>query len=208
LGPGRLHALIDGVFAIALTLLVLDLPKPQHSSQLVHDLLRQWPSYVAYLVSFLTIGILWIEHHGMMGAVRSIDRRFLERTLAFLLFVSVIPWPTALAAEYAKQGFGAARAAAVLYATTMLMMGLTFAWGWRYLTLRTELVAEPARAAFPAGTRRALLGGLVYLLAIAVAFVNPLTSFAIDAVVAIYFAVSKSEVPGLMVKATSGGGPS
>ncbi len=90
----------------------------------------------------------------------------------------------------------------------MLMMGLTFAWGWRYLTLHTELVAEPARAAFPAGTRRALLGGLVYLLAIAVAFVNPLTSFAIDAVVAIYFAVSKSEVPGLMVKATSAGGPS
>ena len=208
LEPGRLHALIDGVFAIALTLLVLDLPKPQHSSQLVHDLLRQWPSYVAYLVSFVTIGILWIEHHGMMGAVRSIDRRFLERTLAFLLFVSVIPWPTALAADYAKQGFGEARAAAVLYATTMLMMGLTFAWGWRYLTSHTELVVEPARVAFPAGTRRALLGGLVYLLAIAVAFVNPLTSFGIDAVVAIYFAVSKSEVPGLTVEATSAGGTS
>jgi uncharacterized membrane protein len=208
LGPGRLHALIDGVFAIALTLLVLDLPKPQHSSQLVHDLLHQWPSYVAYLVSFATIGILWIEHHGMMGAVRSIDRRFLERTLAFLLFVSVIPWPTALAADYAKQGFGEARAAAVLYATTMLMMGLTFAWGWRYLTLHPGLVVEPARSAFPAGTRRALLGGLVYLLAIAVAFVSPLGSFAIDAVVAIYFAVSKSEVPGLVVKATSAGGPS
>ncbi len=104
MGPGRLHALIDGVFAIALTLLVLDLPKPQHSTRLVHDLLQQWPSYVAYLVSFVTLGILWIEHHGMMGAVRSIDRRFLERTLAFLLFISVIPWPTALAADYARQG--------------------------------------------------------------------------------------------------------
>src|SRR5271165_5762516 len=106
LGPGRLQALIDGVFAIALTLLVLDLPRPQHSSQLVHDLLQQWPAYVAYLVSFITLGILWIEHHGMMGAVRSIDRRFLERTLAFLLFISVIPWPTALAADYARQGVG------------------------------------------------------------------------------------------------------
>jgi uncharacterized membrane protein len=101
LGPGRLHALIDGVFAIALTLLVLDLPKPEHSTQLVRDLLQQWPSYVAYLVSFVTIGILWIEHHGMMSAVRSIDRRFLERTLAFLLFISIIPWPTALASNYA-----------------------------------------------------------------------------------------------------------
>jgi uncharacterized membrane protein len=90
LGPGRLHALIDGVFAIALTLLVLDLPRPAHSAQLVHDLLHQWPSYVAYLVSFVTIGLLWIEHHGMMSAVRSINRRFLERTLVFLLFISIV----------------------------------------------------------------------------------------------------------------------
>jgi len=207
-GPGRIHALIDGVFAIALTLLVLDLPRPQHSRQLVHDLLQQWPSYVAYLVSFITLGILWIEHHGMMGAVRSIDRRFLERTLAFLLFISVIPWPTALAADYARQGSGEARAVAILYAATMLMMGLTFAWGWRYLTLHAELVSEPARRAFPAGTHRALLGGLVYLLAIGVAFISPLASFAIDAAVAVYFAISKSEVPGLIVKASLAQGSS
>jgi hypothetical protein len=127
LGPGRLHALIDGVFAIALTLLVLDLPKPAHSTQLVHDLLHQWPSYVAYLVSFVTIGLLWIEHHGMMSAVRFINRRFLERTLVFLLFISIIPWPTALASNYADQGVPQARAAAVLYAATMLMMGLSSA---------------------------------------------------------------------------------
>src|SRR5450755_102137 len=100
-GPGRIKALIDGVFAIALTLLVLDLPKPQASQRLAHDLLAQGPAYAAYLVSFATIGVIWIEHHGMMSSVRSIDRRFLERTLAFLMFVSVIPWPTALAAQYA-----------------------------------------------------------------------------------------------------------
>jgi uncharacterized membrane protein len=200
LGPGRLHALIDGVFAIALTLLVLDLPKPAHSAQLVHDLLRAWPSYVAYLVSFITIGILWIEHHGMMSAVRGIDRRFLERTLAFLLFISIIPWPTALAADYANQSVSEARAAAVLYAATMLMMGLTFALGWRYLAAHPELVAEPARPAFPAGARRALLGGLVYLIAIAAAVLSPRASFAIDAIVAVYFAASRSGVPGLIVR--------
>ena len=163
--PGRLHALIDGVFAIALTLLVLDLPRPEHSTHLAHALLQQWPSYAAYLVSFVTLGILWIEHHGMMGAVRAIDRRFLERTLAFLLFISIIPWPTALAADYARGGFGDARAAAVLYAATMLMMGLSFAIG--------------------------------------VAFVSPLASFAIDAVVAVYFALSTSEVPGLIVRSSA-----
>jgi uncharacterized membrane protein len=200
LGPGRLHALIDGIFAIALTLLVLDLPKPAHSARLVHDLLNAWPSYVAYLVSFITIGILWIEHHGMMSAVRSINRRFLERTLIFLLFISIIPWPTALAADYADQAVPEARAVAVLYAAAMLMMGLTFAWGWSYLVAHPELVAEPARPALPAGARRALLGGLVYLIAIAVAFLSPKVSFAIDAIVAVYFAASRSKVPGLIVR--------
>jgi len=206
MGSGRLHALIDGVFAIALTLLVLDLPKPLFSTHLVHVLLHEWPSYVAYLVSFVTIGILWIEHHGMMSAVRGIDRRFLERTPAFLLFISIIPWPTALAANYAKGGFSEARAVAVLYAGTMLMMGLTFAWGWRYLEKHPTLVTESARPAFPAGARRALLGGLVYLVAIAVAFLSPIASFAIDAGVAVYFAISRSEVPGLVVQSAGAGG--
>ena len=203
MGPGRLQALIDGVFAIALTLLVLDLPRPQHSAQLAHDLLQQWPSYLAYLVSFITLGILWIEHQGMMGAVRSIDRRFLERSLAFLLFISIIPWPTALAADYARRDVADARAAAILYAATMLMMGLTFTWSWRYLDAHAELVAEPARGAFPAGTRRAFLGSLVYLLAILVAVVSATATCAVDGSVGFYFGISKSEVPGLIVRSSS-----
>ena len=202
LGPGRLNALIDGVFAIALTLLVLDLPRPADSSHLAQDLLNQWPSYLAYLVSFATIGILWIEHHGMMSAVRSINRRFLERTLVFLLFISIIPWPTAIASQYADKGIAEARVAAILYASTMLLMGLSFAWGWRYLCDHPEMVAEPARSAFPIGARRATLGGLVYLLAIAAAIVSPAVSFGIDAIVAIYFAASKTDVPGLIYQAT------
>ncbi len=205
-GPGRLQALIDGVFAIALTLLVLDLPRPAASTALGHDLLHQWPSYVAYLVSFATIGIIWIEHHGMMSAVRSINRRFLERTLVFLLFVSIIPWPTAIAAEYADKGLAQARVAAIVYAVTMLLMGLSFAWGWRYLTVHPDLVAKPARVAFVTGTRRALLGGLVYIAAIVVAIISPTASFAVDALVAGYFAFSKSEVPGLIYQAAQSEG--
>jgi uncharacterized membrane protein len=197
--PGRLHALIDGVFAIALTLLVLDLPRPEGSNVLVHDLAHSWPSYVAYVVSFATIGLVWIEHHGMMGAVVSINRRFLERTLVFLLFVSIIPWPTALASSYADTG--QARTAAVMYAAVMMLMGLSFAACWRYLDQHPELVSNPARPAFPAGTRRALTGGAVYLVAIAVAFISPPASFAIDAAIAAYFALTRSEVPGLINQA-------
>ena len=201
MGPSRRHGLIDGVFAIAVTLLVLDLPKPHDAAHLAHDLLQQWPSYVAYLVTFVTIGILWIEHHGMMSAVERVNRRFLERTLLFLFFVSVIPWPTALAAEYARDGGADARTVAILYAGTMTLMGLSFALSWRYLAAHHELVAEPARPAFPAGARRALIGGLVYVPAILLAFVSPLASFAIAAGVAIYFAASRSEVPGLIQRA-------
>lgn len=199
-GPSRLHGLIDGVFAIALTLLVLDLPRPRNSTRLGHDLLHAWPTYAAYLVSFLTVGIVWIEHHGMMAAVERINRRFLERTLLFLLFVSIIPWPTAIAADSVDHG-SQAEPAAVLYAVIMLLMGLSFSVGWRYLAEHPNLVAEPARPALRAGMLRALVGGLVYIASIAIAFVNPDGSFALDALIALYFAASRTGVPGLINRA-------
>jgi uncharacterized membrane protein len=199
--PSRLHALIDGVFAIAVTLLVLDLPSLPGNQHFVHRLLDGWPSYAAYLVSFVSIGIVWIEHHGMMSAVRYINRRFLERTLLLLLFVSIIPWPTELAAEHVQHGGTPARAVALLYAATMMLMGLSMALSWRYLTNHPELVAEPARAAMPAGARRALLGSLAYLPAVVLAPLIPAVSLLVDAVIAVYFAASRSEVPGLIHKA-------
>jgi len=200
-GPGRLHALIDGVFAIAVTLLVLDLPALPGSAHFVHRFVEGWPSYAAYVVSFATIALIWIEHHGMMSAVRFVNRRFLERTLIFLLFVSIIPWPTALAAEHIRQGGAAARAAALLYAATMMLMGLSMAFSWRYLAEHEQLLAEPARPAMPAGARRALMGSLAYLPAIVFALLVPPVSFAIDAAIALYFALSKNELPGVMYEA-------
>ncbi len=201
MGPSRLHALIDGVFAIAVTLLVLDLPKLPGSSDFVHRLADNWPSYAAYLVSFATIALIWIEHHGMMSAVRFVNRRFIELTLVFLLFVSIIPWPTALAAEHIRDGGTSARVSALLYAVAMMLMGLAMTASWGYLSRREQLVAEPARPAMPGGTRRSLLGALAYLPAIALAPLVPAVSFAIDAAIAIYFALSRSEVPGLIHRA-------
>jgi uncharacterized membrane protein len=198
MNPGRLHALTDGVFAIAVTLLVLDLPRPENSDQLARDLLEQWPSYVAYLVSFVTVGLIWIEHHGMMSAVRSVNRRFIERTLVLLFFVSLIPWPTALAAEYLREGGAQAGTAALVYATSLLLMGLAMTLSWRYLTRHPDLVAEPARSALAAGTRRSLIGALTYLVAIALAPVSPAASFSVTALIAAYFAATKSAVPALV----------
>lgn len=73
-GPGRVHALIDGVFAIAMTLLVLDLPALPGSAHFVHRFVESWPSYAAYVVSFATIALIWIEHHGMTSSVRFVNR--------------------------------------------------------------------------------------------------------------------------------------
>jgi uncharacterized membrane protein len=198
MGPGRLHALIDGVFAIAVTLLVLDLPALPGSHDFVHRLFDQWPTYAAYLVSFASIGIIWIEHHGMMSAVRFINRRFLERTLVFLLFVSVIPWPTKLAADHIRDGGSAAAAVAVLYAAVMMLMGLSMAASWRYLRNHAELVAPAARPAMNAGAQRALLGALAYAPSLILAPLLPSVSLGFDAAIAVYFAVSRSEVPGLV----------
>jgi TMEM175 potassium channel family protein len=167
----------------------------------VHRLLSAWPSYAAYLVSFATIGVIWIEHHGMMSAARYINRRFIERTLLFLLFVSVIPWPTALVAEHIREGGSAARAGPLVYAVTMMLMGLALTLSWRFLAAHEELVAETARAAVPAGGRRALLGSLAYLPAIVLAGFAPAISLIVDAAIAIYFAVSRTAVPGLIYKA-------
>jgi uncharacterized membrane protein len=199
--PNRLHALIDGVFAIAVTLLVLDLPRLVGRGHFVHRFAVGWPAYAAYLISFVSIGIVWIEHHGMMSAVRYVNRRLLERTLLFLLFVSIIPWPTALAAEHIRDGGTPARVVALLYAVTMMLMGLSMAASWRYLARHEQLVAEPARAAMPGGARRALLGALAYVPAIVLAPLVPAVSLLLDAVIAVYFAVSKSEVPGLIHRA-------
>ncbi len=201
MSPGRLQALVDGVFAIAITLLVLDLPRPEDSTRLAHDLLNDWPSYAAYLVSFITVGLVWIEHHGMMSGLRYVNRRFIERTLLLLLFVSVIPWPTALAAQYVREGGASEQTAAFLYAATMMLMGLSMTLGWRYLNGHPDLVAEQARPAFPAGARRALLASLTYLPALFLAFLEPAASFLLDAAIAAYFAASRTEVPALIHRA-------
>jgi TMEM175 potassium channel family protein len=139
------------------------------------------------------------SRHDERGALR--QPAVLERTLIFLLFVSIIPWPTALAAEHIRQGGEAARAVALLYAATMMLMGLSMAFSWRYLREHEQLIAEPARPAMPAGARRALLGSLAYVPAIAFALLVPVVSLAIDAAIAIYFALSRSEVPGLVYNA-------
>src|SRR3954451_8260538 len=112
----RLQTLADGVFAIALTLLVLELPSPpETTNDLAGDLLRAWPSYAAYVVTFVTLSIAWVNHHRLMDAVARADHTLLELNLLLLLFVALAPWPTGLLAEHLQNGAQSSSAAAVVY---------------------------------------------------------------------------------------------
>jgi uncharacterized membrane protein len=187
---GRLEAFSDGVFAIAITLLVLDLAVPPLTASerdgLWAALGHEWPSYFAYLVSFLVIGIIWINHHTMLTLVQRVDRPILFANLMLLLTVSVIPFPTRLLAEYLLEPD--AHVAAAVYSATMLVMGFTFWTLWLTITRRPERLHRPLDAA----TRRATLrrfgaGQVVYAAAIGLSFVSAVATLALHGALGLYY---------------------
>ncbi|MBR7837916.1 DUF1211 domain-containing protein [Actinospica durhamensis] len=188
----RLEAFSDGVFAIAITLLVLDLDVPDpaglHGTTLAHALAHQWPSYFAYLVSFLVIGIIWINHHAMCSLARRVDRRTLFANLLLLLTVSVIPFPTRLLATYLTAQGGDAHTAAAIYAATMVAMGVAFS----LLFLAFAHDARLLHTAIPPGDviralRRFGIGGVCYLATIGLAYLSPIAMLAVHALLAVYY---------------------
>lgn len=127
----RLETFADGVFAIAATLLVLNVDIPELGAHsLVHELTRLWPAYVGYAVSFGTIGIIWVNHHTVLQQLRGADRIFLFINVLFLLCIAFIPFPTRLLATYVRTGDG--RAAAVAYGITLTATAVFFNLMWRY----------------------------------------------------------------------------
>src|ERR1700738_2952982 len=133
MNTGRLEAFSDGVFAVAATLLVFDLHVPDVTSGLGTALLAQWPSYLTYVTSFGTIGIIWVNHHSLFARVRRVDRPLLFLNLLLLMTVSVIPFPTALLGRYATAGDDGHLASA-LYGLVMVLMSLAFTALWWHVT--------------------------------------------------------------------------
>ena len=187
---GRVEAFSDGVFAIAITLLVLDLVVPAHQEATEHGLAAalaaEWPSYAAYLVSFLVIGVIWINHHTMLSLVERVDRRVLFVNLLFLLTISGIPFPTRLFADYLLDPD--ASVAAAVYSATMFAMGLSFAALWLTVTRDAELLHRPIDAALRRTTlRRFGVGGIVYAATIGLSFLSAVVTLAVHAVIGIYY---------------------
>ena len=190
---GRLEAFSDGVIAIAITLLILEVSIPEaRPGRLLHDLLHQWPSYAAYIVSFLTIGTMWVNHHSMFGRIARVDRNLLFLNLILLMGIAFLPFPTALLAAYVRDGGSNAHVAAAVYGITMVGIGLSFTALWARLAGHPELLVpgyttDQARRTM----RRSFFGGtLVYLAAIGVAIVSAPAALAVYGAVACYFAVS------------------
>jgi uncharacterized membrane protein len=187
---GRLEAFSDGVFAIAITLLVLEIPVPEVEHGGLDDaLLHQWPVYAAYVVSFATIGIIWINHHGVMGYVRRVDRGLLLLNLLLLMWVTLIPWPTNLLAEYMRANGADQRAAALVYALTMTLMGATFGMLWLYIVRREHLATRLPPGELRLRTRRFVIGTPIYALSIAMALVSAPACLAVNALLAVFYAV-------------------
>ena len=124
----RLEAFSDGVFAIAITLLVLEIAVPAitkttSSGEVLTDLAHEWPIYLAYFVSFMTIGAIWIEHSALVDALDHIDGVFMRLNLVLLLFCAFLPFPTRMMSEWAGN-VRAERVAVVIYGVVLLMMTL------------------------------------------------------------------------------------
>jgi uncharacterized membrane protein len=195
----RTEAFSDGVFAIAITLLVLDLivPGKEQAAEhgLAHALGAEWPAYFAYLVSFLVIGIIWINHHTVFDKVRFVDRPVLFANLLLLLFVSLIPFPTRLLAEYLTAG-PESHVAAAVYSASMLGMGLSYALLWWLITRDERLLNEGVDArAGRVALRRFAVGNVFYVITIGLSFVDAILTLAVHAALALYYCFD--QLPGL-----------
>jgi len=187
----RLEAFSDGVIAIAATLLVLniDVPDPAHG-ELAHQLARQWPSYAAYAVSFITIGIIWINHHTMVSRLAAVDHSVLFFNLLLLLAIGLLPFTTALIADYLRDGNGQHLAAAI-YAGSFLAMSIAFYAMQRHiLRNRRHLLTEQ----FPEEQLRAIdrrnrFGLVPYAVAAALAPLSAYLTLAICAGIAAFYAI-------------------
>ena len=189
MSTSRLESFSDGVIAVAITLLVLNLLVPKHPAHLAHDLAKNWPSYAAYATSFMTIGIIWINHHVMIGRLREADHPILILNLILLLTIGVLPFATDLLAYYLKQGRGQHLAAAV-YAGAFLAMSIAFATLNRHILLRK---AHMHREQQPIEERRrilarSLIGLAPYAIATGLAAVSQYATLAICFAIAVYYA--------------------
>ena len=188
---GRLETFADGVFAIAATLLIIDVTADAPGSGLGGALTHAWPQYVAYLVSFVTIGIMWVNHHACLELIDRCDRRFLFINIALLACIAFVPFPTRLVAQHLRDD--GLRPAALAYGVTLTTTAVCFFAFWFYAAIGRRLIAPGADERMVRGISRSYLPGApIYGSATLVALASPTASVILFALIAGIYVLESS----------------
>jgi uncharacterized membrane protein len=206
---GRVEAFSDGVLAIVITLLVLDLRAPEVHGEILHQLLEQWPFYVAYLASFGYVGVIWVNHHQLFTHIDAVDTGLLWHNLGLLLTTSVLPFPTAVLGSAFQHGNSRDQATGmVFYALVSAAMAGTWLLLYHYLARNPRLLTATTPAAFFAHERRrALIGIAVYLVAALVGLWQPAGGLVMAALLPVFYGVTSEGWSPSRSRATQPGGP-
>jgi uncharacterized membrane protein len=188
MNKARVEAFSDGVFAFAITLLVVTIAQPENYRRLAHDLAQRWPSLAAYIVSFAVIGIMWLNHHSVFSHFSHVDRGLVYLNLLLLMTVAFLPFPTGVLGQALARGAGE-RTAAVVYGVTMSANAYAWAALWLYASHNRRLLTP----SFPEEERRLStflfnVGGVVYTAAVGVAFLNAYAFLAVQGALGVYYA--------------------
>jgi len=187
----RLETFADGVFAIAATLLIIDVTADAHGDGLGAALTHAWPQYVAYAVSFVTIGVMWVNHHTCLELIAAADRRFLFINVGLLACIAFVPFPTHLIAEHLRDD--GLRAAALAYGVTLTTTAVFFFAFWFYAAIGRRLIKPDADERLIRGISRSYLPGTpIYGTATLVAFVSPAASVALFAAITVFYVIESS----------------
>ena len=185
----RLEAFSDGVFAIAITLLVLELHVPDvERGRLWHGLVDEWPQFAAYLSSFFVIGIMWVNHHSMFKQIRRTDRKLLFLNLLLLLWTALLPFPTGLISRHLGDGGTDAKVAEAVYGANLTLAAIAFSLIWTYAVRHRRLIDHDMTERQEWATiARFSVGTFIYAATVAIAFLSPGVALALQFLLALYY---------------------
>ncbi|HKT44855.1 MAG TPA: TMEM175 family protein [Gaiellaceae bacterium] len=184
-GTGRLEAFSDGVFAVAATFLVFQFALAQHGG-VGHQLVELWPAYLSYVTSFVTIGIIWINHHHTVSLMGRTDRTMLFINNLLLLTIAFLPFPTKLVGDYLRHG--GEQAAVLAYAGTLVVTAALHQVWWQYARRDRRLIADDVPDAALRAVDRAYAPGIaLYGIVFAVAFASPVAAVFITFAIAAFY---------------------
>jgi uncharacterized membrane protein len=197
-GIGRILALSDGVFAIAITLLILEIAVPATTSDLPKALLKLWPQYLAYVLSFVVIARFWVTHHLAFRLIARYDTALVWLNLLLLMFVAFLPFPTAVLGEH-----NGSPAAAVLYGAAVVLAGAASTAYWWYASGRGGLLRPDVGAARVRALRaRGLSGPVFFALTLPIAAFVPYVAeilwflvFPVNRITYVWFSDEKHDQP-------------